>query len=260
MTTPEGDERSHPDESGNEDIGPAFSGSGMSEEGTLAAEAAIAHLRESIEAGKHWYPSLLEAIGMWAAPEEIYRGEPLCYLIAGEAFDWLLLARRLCDSVNGLIPQSGMAALLEQGQPPIDVSDEEFKSLVGGLKHRALLNYWYGVEVEGALVEALGQSIRKERTAAGLASGKDVSRIAFQRAYGNSRAALLEEFGKGREGGIGRKLSETEAKEFTYWLFKYRLQNHDKAKVASDTKRGLQHLNKKAVKRTGARRASGVGR
>ena len=260
MTEVDGNGEVHTDELGNEDMGPAFGGSGMSEEGTLAAEAAIAHLRESIEAGKHWYPSLLEAIGMWAAPEEFYQGERLCYLIAGEAFDWLLLARRLCHSVNGLIPQSGMTALLEQGQPPIDLSDEEFKGLVGGPKHRALLNYWYGVEVEGALVKALGQSIRKERTAAGLASRKGVSQIAFQRAYGNSRAALLEEFGKGREGGVGGELSQTDAKEFTYWLFKYRLENHDKAKVASDTKRGLQYLNRKAVKKTAARVASGVGR
>ena len=69
----------------------------------------------------------------------------------------------------------------------------------------------------------------------------------------------MEEFGRGREGGVGDKLSGTEAKEFTYWLFKYRLANHDKAKVASDTKRGLQYLNRKAAKRMAARAASGAG-
>ncbi len=260
MTTVGDNERVAADDLEGEDIGSPFNGSGMSEEGVLAAEGAIAHLRESIAGGKHWYPSLLEAIGMWAAPEEVYRGEPLCYLIAGEAFDWLLLARRLCDSVNGVIPQGEMRRLLENGQAPVDISDEEFKRLVGGQKHGALLNYWYGVEVEGALVEALGQSIRKERTAAGLASKRDVSDLAFKRAYGSSRAALLEEFGRGREGGVGDKLSGTEAKEFIYWLFKYRLANHDKAKVASDTKRGLQYLNRKAAKRTAARAASSARR
>ena len=260
MTTVEGNERAAPDEMEDENPGAAFGGSGMSEEGTLAAEGAIAHLRESIAGGKHWYPSLLEAIGMWAAPEEVYQGEPLCYLIAGEAFDWLLLARRLCNAVNGLIPQGEMVKLLEHGQAPIDISDEEFKRLVGGPKHRALLNYWYGVEVEGALVEALVQTIQKERTAAGLASRKNVSKLAFHRAYGSSRAARLEEFGKGREGGVGEELSETEAKEFTYWLFKYRLENHDKAKVASDTKRGLQYLNRIAAKRTRVGTAQGRSR
>ena len=237
------------EEKRDEEFGSAFRQSGMSEEGTLAAEAAIAHLRESIEEGKHWYLSLLEAIGLWAAPEEVYRDEPLRYLIAGEAFDWLVLARRLCDSVNGLIPAKEMEQLLEQSKPPIEVSNDDFKRMVGGAKYRALLNFWYGVNVEGALVEALSQSIRKERTAAGLASKRDVSDLAFQRAYGSTRSVLLEEFGQGRESMVGKELSEAEAKEFTYWLFKYRLENHDKAKVASDTKRGLQYLNRIAQKK-----------
>ena len=243
MTTVEGNERVTSEEV-EEDIGAAFGGSGMSEEGMLAAESAIAHLRESIGEGKHWYPSLLEAIGMWAAPEEVYRGKPLCYLIAGEAFDWLLLAKRLCNDADGLIPQEEMEQLLGVGRPPIEISDEEFKRMVGGPKHRALLNYWYGVEVEGALVEALKESIRKERTAAGMASRRDVTDLAFQRAYGSGRTELFEEFRKEGERASGERLTETEAKEFTYWLFKYRLEKHDKAKVASDTKRGLQYLNR----------------
>ena len=161
--------------------------SGMSEEGTQAAEAAIAHLREAIEEGKHWYPALLEAIGLWAAPEELYQGQPLCYLIAGEAFDWMVLARRLCDSVDGLIPKEELAQLLERTHPPIEVSNDDFKNMVGGSKYRALLNYWYGVDVEEALVKALVESISKERMAAGLASKRDVSDMAFQRAYGGTR-------------------------------------------------------------------------
>ncbi|GAJ03845.1 unnamed protein product, partial [marine sediment metagenome] len=32
--------------------------------------------------------------------------------------------------------------------------------------------------------------------------------------------------------------------EFTYWLFKYRLNHCDKARVASDTKKGLEQLNR----------------
>ncbi len=34
----------------------------------------------------------------------------------------------------------------------------------------------------------------------------------------------------------------TELKEFTYWLFKYRMLHCDKAKVASDTRKGLRLL------------------
>ena len=38
--------------------------SGMTIEGKLAAKAAVAHLRSSIESDKHWYLALLEAIGL----------------------------------------------------------------------------------------------------------------------------------------------------------------------------------------------------
>jgi len=39
-------------------------------------------------------------------------------------------------------------------------------------------------------------------------------------------------------------ISLTELKEFTYWLFKYRLEQCEKARVASDTKKALEQLNK----------------
>ena len=33
-------------------------------------------------------------------------------------------------------------------------------------------------------------------------------------------------------------------REFTYWLFKFRVRNSDKAKVASDTTKGLNYLER----------------
>ncbi|MFC2059874.1 hypothetical protein ACFLTZ_02115 [Chloroflexota bacterium] len=41
-----------------------------------------------------------------------------------------------------------------------------------------------------------------------------------------------------------KSISLTELKEFTYWLFKYRLKHCDKARVASDTKKALEQLSK----------------
>jgi hypothetical protein len=35
-----------------------------------------------------------------------------------------------------------------------------------------------------------------------------------------------------------------EMKEFTYWLFKFRLKRHEKARIASDTKKGLDYLKR----------------
>jgi hypothetical protein len=39
----------------------------------------------------------------------------------------------------------------------------------------------------------------------------------------------------------------TEHKELTYWLFKYRVRNSDKARVASDTRKGLAQLQRMAA-------------
>jgi hypothetical protein len=37
-------------------------------------------------------------------------------------------------------------------------------------------------------------------------------------------------------------MSMSESKEFTYWLFKYRVARSDKARIASDTRKGLDQL------------------
>ncbi|MFQ5861397.1 MAG: hypothetical protein ACE5IG_07625, partial [Dehalococcoidia bacterium] len=53
---------------------------------------AVRHLRDALLAGKPWQRALLEAMGLWTLPEEEYRGRHYCYMLLGEAFDWLLLA------------------------------------------------------------------------------------------------------------------------------------------------------------------------
>ncbi len=64
----------------------------------------IKYLEQAITSGKHWYIALLETIRLWGTVEETHNGRTYCYLIAGEAFDWLLLAERLCEAVDGLLP------------------------------------------------------------------------------------------------------------------------------------------------------------
>ncbi|MCH7997484.1 MAG: hypothetical protein IIB11_06915 [Chloroflexi bacterium] len=223
--------------------------SGMSPEGMDAAKKAVEHLRECIESGQHWYIGLLEAIGLWTAPEEVYKGRQYHYVIAGEAFDWLALAERLCDSVDGLVPQNEEEALLQRSEVPIDLATGEFKRLVGGSKYSALLNYWYGVDVECALVKAVEEAIQKERVAAGLTRKRHVSQEAYSRIYGSSQRELLGAFLKEKGYDGGGALQAPERKEFTYWLFNQRLLNHDKARVASDTRRGLEQLRSTVSRR-----------
>jgi len=122
---------------------------------------AIQHLREAIAEGKHWYLALLEAVRLWSSPEEDHNGRHYRYLIDKEAFDWLVLAERLCEEVDGLIPENELINFLFFDHPPIELSKDEFKELIGKAKYQAYLNYLYGVLVEEILILAVVEEIRE---------------------------------------------------------------------------------------------------
>ncbi|MFC1954153.1 hypothetical protein ACFLU7_01190 [Chloroflexota bacterium] len=210
---------------------------------------AIKHLGQEIAAGKHWYIALLEAIGLGDTAEETHNGHTNRYLVAGEAFDWLLLAERLCESVDGLLPEDEKTALLFYGKPPLNMPAKKFKELIGSVKYHQYLNYFYGITVEEALIMAVQEEVRKERRASGRCKEQDTTNEAYRRIYGATRAVLLRHFRREKNYPRLRSASLTELKEFTYWLFKYRLKNCDGARVASDTKKGLDWLNSKGLSR-----------
>ncbi len=207
-----------------------------------AGAEAIRYLEQAIISGKHWYIALLEAIGSWKAAEETHNGRTYRYLIAGEAFDWLLLAERLCETVDGLLPDDEKAALLFNGKPPLDLTIEEFKELIGGSKYHQYLNYFYGITTEEALMRAVLEEVRKERQILGRNNEDDIINEVYRRIYRSTKTVLLKHFR--HENGYPhlKSISLTELKEFTYWLFKYRLNHCDKARVASDTKKALTQL------------------
>ena len=115
----------------------------------------IRQLEQTIKDGKHWYLALLEAIGQWESAQEDYDGRRYSYLIDGEAFDWLLLAERLCQTVNELLPDAEKMSLLFHGEPPLDLPAEKFKELIGSIKYHQYLNFFYGITVEEALLLAV---------------------------------------------------------------------------------------------------------
>lgn len=210
---------------------------------------AIRHLKQAIAGGKHWYLALLEAIGLWEAAEETHNGRAYRYLIAGEAFDWLLLAERLCESVDGLLPDDEKNALLFYGKQPINLSKEEFEELISSVKYHQHLNYFYGITVEEALVLAVQEEVRKERWIPDYSKEQDVTNEAYRRIYGATKAILLRRFRREKSYPQLRSTNLTELKEFTYWLFKYRLKQCEKARVASDTKKALKWLNNNSFSR-----------
>lgn len=201
------------------------------------SEALVASFREAVLSGRHWYLALLETMGKWPAAEETHKGRRFSYLIGGEAFDWLLMAERICLEVDGLLPQEEKESLL-QGYPPLGLSPQELRRLLGNAKYRAYLNYFYGVMVERALLAAVAEDVQKERQPFKRPSTDE----AYLRIYGAPQRPLLQHFQEERGYPQSQEMETPELKEFTYWLFKYRLKHCERAKVASDTRRGLAWL------------------
>jgi hypothetical protein len=204
-------------------------------------EEALHHFRQSLWEGKSWYLALLEAIALWGSPEEVYRGRHYRYLIEGEAFDWLLLAERLCQGVDE-IPEEEKKALLFSAKPPIELSRETFRKLLGPVKYRAYLNYFYGVIVEEALVSAVEAEVWKEQISRGPGAELGVTEEAYRRLYRAGSEELLRRFRKEKGRRNKRSIGLEELREFTYWLFKYRVKHSERARVASDTRKGLAEL------------------
>lgn len=205
---------------------------------------AMAHLKEAIINGNHWYLALLETIKLWQSPEEDYEGRHYQYLIDGEAFDWLLLAERLCDEIRDIIPEEEVIDLFFFDRPPLELTKEQFKKLIGAAKYRAYLNYLYGVLVEEALISATLDEVRKERRALGMSKYADELDKAYRRIYGVNQEKLLARFRQEKQYPQRKSTSLSERKEFTYWLFKRRLKVSDKTRIASDTKKALSNMQR----------------
>jgi len=210
---------------------------------------AIEYLKQSLAEGRHWYLALLGAIGLWTSSEEYHNDRTYRYLIEGEAFDWLLLAERLCETVEGLLPEDEKNALLFRGLSPLELPAGEVKNLIGERKYGNYLNYFYGITVEEAVLLAVQEEIDKERRVRGFQNSGESADETYQRIYNATREELLKLFRQEKRYPRLKSITLTEQKEFTYWLFKYRLKRCEKAKIASDTKKALKYLKQQRQKR-----------
>ncbi len=219
-------------------------------------QAAAERFRHAVEEGQPWAVALLEAIAGWTDARESYQGRSFDYFIGGEAFDWLLLAERLCEAADGLIPEGEKEELLFTGKLPQEFDLSRFKDLMGVEKYRGYLNYFYGITVEESLQLAAELEVEKRHLSNGHRYRQDYSEEAFQRVYRSSRSTLVEAFRKDRGYAAKDSMALSESKEFTYWLFNYRLKTSDKAKTASDTRKGLTQFRRiEAASGTHARRS-----
>ena len=206
------------------------------------AEMAISHFQAELAAGKHWYLALLEAIGLLTYETEIIDGRTYQYLVEGDAFDWLLLAERLCDTAEGLIPDQAKNDLLFHGKPPVPLGADQYKNLMWDAKYHKYLNFFYGVTVEEALVQSVREEVRKDRRTNFWKNSTTEEDEVFSRVYDESYYVLLKQFRKEKHYHMMSNSNLTEMKQFTYWCFKLRIKTCEKARVASDTQKGLMWL------------------
>ena len=203
----------------------------------------IDHLRRLLKDGVAWPVALLKSMALWTIPVETVKGREYSYFIGGEAFDWLLLAERLCMEMGSLIPKDEKEELLFTGRFPQPFDESRIKELLGVHKRRGYLNYYYGVVVEEALQLAVEREAHKRNLSNSIRYQADFSDEVFEKIYREPREALTEEFRVEAGYDSLETMSITQMKEFTYWLFKYRIKTSDKAKIASDTKKGLDALH-----------------
>jgi hypothetical protein len=91
---------------------------------------------------------------------------------------------------------------------------------------------------------AVEEEVAKERHAHVWSAAHVDGAEAFQRIYGREQAEMLRDFLKERGADETDHLDLSELKEFTYWLFKFRVRSHEGARVASDTRKGLAALSR----------------
>lgn len=222
---------------------------------------ALENFLSAVIAGEPWFEALMRAIALWQTPSEIVDGRAYRYLVGGEAFDWLLLAERLLDAADiaapGRISREDRERLLFESVAPPDeaalvsrpsrLSDDRLRDLIGEHKHRAHLNYLYGVVVEQALQYAVELDVSKERSSVNIRDARfdeGAYDPVYQRIYNETRSSLLESFRAERSAAQTGYISLSELHEFYYWLFKYRVKNQEPARVASDTRKALAQLSR----------------
>ncbi|MEX0784027.1 MAG: hypothetical protein WD557_15410 [Dehalococcoidia bacterium] len=217
----------------------------LAEEPLLPApEETIFRMRQSVHDGQPWFEAVLDAVGRWRVPEESIGDRHYRYLIGGEAFDWLLLAERLLDEMPDLVPPRQRDDLLFANRWPGDVEDDAFAERLGAAKHSAHLNYLYGVLVEEALQLVVEEEIHKENRNRVVGQDWRVDETMFERVYGKSKDELFAQYYEETGSLLGQNVAYADWHEFVYWLFKLRLRRQDKARIASDTRRGLAQLTR----------------
>ena len=207
-------------------------------------EEALKRVAERINAGHDWSSALLEAVNLWTLSQEIYEGRLYRYLIQGEAFDLKLLTYRLMQPSKSLIALDEYRRFLFGENVLGSIHKSNIRRILGPFKYQGYLNYWYGITVEMALQLAVFSEVRKEQAGRGRIFKRHNLTEVYGRIYGSIPVMLFEKFRRTLDSPGSIKSVFGDSKEFLYWLFKRRISICEKERVASDTKKALEWLQK----------------
>ena len=202
----------------------------------------IHSLRSSIKNGIYWPQALIQTMGSWSLPDETFKAREYTYLIHGECFDMLLLAERLLVELQDLISSSDIENLLFKSEFPSDFDLSTLKSEIGITKYRGHVNFFYGVIVEEILQYTVEQEVEKRFYSNGMGEIKNPNDKTFEQLYKSTFNDLYIKFCSDTSRAKSQKSYFNDYIGFTYWLFKYRVNISDGAKIASDTQKALRHI------------------
>ena len=201
-----------------------------------------------------WQVAFIKTIAAWPVGNETIYGETFHYFVGGEAFNWKRLAERIatqlseesCDSpgpdeIFDWIDNSGTFGGL---------SEQEFRRILGVDGWRAHLNHFYGVHIEQCLLAAVQSRIQKRRYSTGKPPSDDAADQAFVGLYEGTEQDLWRIFSEEFSERLNHLFDESDEEtrsialdeEFTYWLFKRRIENTNASQVAAETQRGLEMM------------------
>ena len=212
----------------------------------LAVEEALNRFKADLGSGKNWFLALLEAVKNWPVSEETVGDQTYHYIIAGEALDMLQLSERLLKAAGDLVPEKEKMDFLFHNKPPVILTPEKTREILGDKRFGQYLNFFYGITTEEALLQAVEEEVRKDEQGLNVHNEVQIIDETYRRIYEVAQRTLLHQFRKDKSYTLTGSVTLEQMKEFSYWRFKYRLQHCDKARIASDTKKALDWMRRNA--------------
>lgn len=189
----------------------------------------IQELKNKIEKGVNWEKAVVDCISDWDISEEFYRGYKYKYWINNEAFDWMSLTERLGSAIKSYLNKKKYHELIFTGLLPNKSSYEYMKKVISKNKLSQMRNFYYGIIIEDLIyIQKSQQYLKNSIYTTNEYDG-------YEEIYGKNINLLFQQFAKNIKFTKQTRINLYTYKEFIYWLFKFRIKNSDKTKVASDT-------------------------